>query len=329
MGYQDTEALMVQAVKDYYNNDMSLFYQILHPKAIIMSVGEGQLVQGKDHIIKVFHGDVATDIHYELSDICCMTQRIGVYSCVTLMDCKIITMYPDKVVEIVNQRISIVWKYIHGKAVEREQVPTQGWYALNIHISLAHNIKQKTENYAHVSQALLSERLMAERLMTERVLAEEEKIVLRDSNACVHYVDKSQVVRLETRDRHVVAVLSNGSEIIMKKKISQLEKEFGDDYIRISRKYLVNSKYVERVKNYQLYTIDGAALRIPEEKYREIKQKIERKIGKNQKNAVFEHQKPVLGFLFIMPIERTSIDCYNNFIYYGLTYDGQWDAVMC
>lgn len=266
MNYHDTEGLTVEAVSAYYNNDRSVFLGYLHPKAMVLSISEGQLIEGKDRIVESFQQIKKPSLLYELSGISCMARRIEANSCYVLLDCHIRGTFPNGETESVNQRISVVWKYIKEKYTKKEAVLKEGWYALHVHISVAQKVKKELEYLPHFSESLLAERELQK---------QEDRIALRDVDACVHYVTKKQLVRMETQNRQVVATLNNGSNIRMNQKLSALEKELGERYVRISRTCLVNVDYVVKIKNYQLFLQDQSVIRIPRDRYALVKSEIQ------------------------------------------------------
>lgn len=43
MNYKDTEQLTMNAVKQYYEGNSSLFFECLHPDVVVLSIGKSRL----------------------------------------------------------------------------------------------------------------------------------------------------------------------------------------------------------------------------------------------------------------------------------------------
>ena len=265
MNYRDTEELTVKAITNYYNHDMSTFFQCLHPKADILSVGEGQFVEGAKMIAEKFREDESDNTIYDLEDIKCLARPFGSTACYTIVDCKIMTLFPNDIQELVNERITVLWKYIKKDRIVAERVNAEGWYAMHLHISVAQTLKKEPENYAHASEMVLAQRM---------AVRQEKKMVIKDINSCVYFVPGSQIVYFETSNYHIHAHCLNGKEIIFRKKMTLLEEETKEKFIRINRKHLVNIDYIVKISNYKLYLMADIVLPVPYDNFKETKERI-------------------------------------------------------
>ena len=52
MSYKDTEKMTVDAMQRYYMGDPSLLFEYAHPEIIVLSIGKGQLIKGKEDMIE-------------------------------------------------------------------------------------------------------------------------------------------------------------------------------------------------------------------------------------------------------------------------------------
>ncbi|MDD3369200.1 MAG: LytTR family DNA-binding domain-containing protein [Lachnospiraceae bacterium] len=263
MNYQDTEDMTIQAVKQYYKGNMEFFYLVLHPQAVVLSVGKDQLMVGKDEIMQQMQKKNNTGIRYDVDKISCKAYAVENRICHTVLESYILTYYPDQTIERVNQRVTVLWKYFSEKNAEKGQVEKAGWYAMNIHISVALDMGKKPENAAHFSESKFMEIL--------NIAEKEEKIVLRDIDSCTHYVPASDIIRFEADNHQVIVFLKNKQKLIMSTTLNSLETQVGKDFVRVHRSHMVNVKYVQLVKNYKVTMVDGSVLPIPKEKYTNIK----------------------------------------------------------
>jgi len=151
MNYLDTEKITVEAVTEYYKGNMGIFYQYLHPEIVVISVGKGQILAGRKCVMENMKNGNNLGICYDVEEITCKSYRIDGNSCHTVLDSTILVCYPNQFIERVNQRVTVVWKYIREKDIQKEQVEAEGWYGLQLHISLGKETQQKPLMDAHFS----------------------------------------------------------------------------------------------------------------------------------------------------------------------------------
>lgn len=266
MNYRDTENLVIEAVTQYYQGNLQLFHELLHPEAVLLSVGRGQMFMGKESIQTNLYDGNAAGIRYDIKESSCKVERVERRICYTILDTDMMTYYPNDTAERVNQRFTVLWKYIPKNAAEKEGVVKDGWYAMHIHISIAKETQKPPINSAHLSENVLEEMLAASQ--------KEERIALQDVKGCMHYLPQSQIIRFESADHQTMVYLQRGEVLLLTKKMSQLEKDLADRFIRIHRRHIVNAQYVKQAKNYKLTLEDGTELPIPKEGFARIKKQV-------------------------------------------------------
>ena len=241
---------------------------MLFRSTLLVSVGEGQIMEGKEAVLRNLKNGNDYGIKYKIEEITSKSYRIDNCLCHTIVNSTILTCYPDETLERVDQRVTVVWRYVKAKYQKQENVDKEGWYALQIHISLGRESRQEPVKDAHFSVNTLVEKLM--------LAQNEEKVLLRDVQAGVHYIPRSQIIRFEAADHQSIAMLEDGQELHLSRKLGQLELEFNQDFVRIHRCHLVNARYIKLIKNYRATLTDGTVLPIPKEIYRNVKQAVAR-----------------------------------------------------
>lgn len=63
-------------------------------------------------------------------------------------------------------------------------------------------------------------------------------------------------------------------EFTVRVKISQLEQQLSENFIKIHRSYLVNINAIQEIERFQLRVYNNVWLPIPARKYSEIKKKL-------------------------------------------------------
>lgn len=262
--YRDTEQITIDAVTQYYNGDASLLHQYLHPQMVLLSVGKDQVIEGADEIRKNLRNGNDFGIRYVIENIQCKSYPIVTRCCYTMLESTILVCYPNQTMERVNQRITVNWKYISLKELEKEGVEREGWYGMHLHISLGRETQENPIDASHLSVNTLEEMLIPAQTA--------ERVALRDVTQTVHYITRSKIVRFEAVAHQTVAYLNDGQTITMFRRLKHLEQDMGKSFVRTHRHHLVNAKYVDTARNYKLYQMDGTILPIPRENFRNIKQ---------------------------------------------------------
>jgi hypothetical protein len=262
--YKDTEKITIDAVTQYYMGDATLLHTYIHPQTVLLSVGKGQIIVGADAIRQNLANRNNSGIRYDIESIMCKSYLLATGCCYTMLDSALLVCYPNQMLERVNQRITVIWKYIKEKDLQKEGVAKEGWYGLHLHISIGLETKEAPIDASHLSINKLEE------LMNYAQTA--ERVALRDIKQSVHYISRSKIVRFEAVAHQTVAYLSDGQTITMFRRLKHLEQDLGEGFVRTHRHHLVNARYVEVARNYKLFLTDGTILPIPRESFRKIKQ---------------------------------------------------------
>lgn len=76
----------------------------------------------KKKVMEAFRIENESGISYDIENISCKTYRIEASACYAVLDSDIITCYPNGILIRVNQRLSVIWKYIRERNIEKEGV---------------------------------------------------------------------------------------------------------------------------------------------------------------------------------------------------------------
>lgn len=260
MSYKDTEKMTVDAMQRYYMGDPSLLFEYAHPEIIVLSIGKGQLIKGKEDMIEYLSNDTKGEIQYELTGITCNAYPTGGsnQNCMTVLQLDVTAYYPSGRVTRANQRVTVDWKYFRK--------PEDKWMAMSLHISVASEQKNETNVVAQINENYLYE--------TTELIQEERKYMFKDVLGNSHYTSEMQIVRVQSDIAYSKIFLRDGGMFRVNKMITELEKELGSNFIRIHRKHIINTKYLISMKNYKLTMRDGTELPVSQKNYSEIKKKL-------------------------------------------------------
>lgn len=270
MNYKETEILTINIVETYCKGKWSEFYKRMHPEVVFLSIGKDQLVRGKKNVQELFKNRNESGIDYNVESVKCEAHLIDDKTCFTVLDSNIIVIYSGKRIDCVNQRLSVIWRYISGDELEKENVDEEGWYFMHVHISIAKEGEGTPQNMAHFSEMYLQDYIA--------FANQERKYIFSDAFDKIHRVAESQIMWIKGIKNGSLVQLKNEQFELCKKYLKDLEPELENDFLRIGKSYIVNISYVTMVKNCKAVLCDGSELPISKKNYSEIKKMIESKM---------------------------------------------------
>ena len=110
------------------------------------------------------------------------------------------------------------------------------------------------------------------KIASERLKQDEEKrvTIMCQNHKQVFYLDEIRYLESNAH-RTIIHTLEN--EYVCYEKISELEKKMGDSFVRCHQSFLVNMKYIRRVKNDTFKLEDGYEINISKRRYVKAKEK--------------------------------------------------------
>ena len=151
--------------------------------------------------------------------------------------------------------------------------------------TLNHNGDWKVR-YIHLSDAALLQRYNScsecekgQENYTDRET--EQLIYIKDNDGGDVFVNETELYYIEAMKGVLVFYLKNGT-IHTRESMSNLERRLSGTFIRIHRSYIVNSKYILRIRRYQIFLKDGRELPVPEKKYNYVKERLREVCHANQ-----------------------------------------------
>lgn len=272
--YNITGEILVRAVEEYYKDDMEPMYNLLHPDVTFLLPGRDQLIEGRDELRRIMSLERSKEklaIEYGITEISCKNYKVKNASCYSILQMEIQSLYENRNVLQVNQRIVVNWQY-YRKLKYAENDYREGWFAVQVHVSLAIDTVTPVTSARHIAGAVIEKVLESER--EDRVKGKRYEI--RDIHSQCHYVGKNEIKYIQAESVYSWIYFESGLVIKAYKTLKEFEEELEESgFIRIHRSYLVNSLHIKTVKNYRLTLTDGSVLPISKNRYRQVKDRID------------------------------------------------------
>ena len=81
--------------------------------------------------------------------------------------------------------------------------------------------------------------------------------------------NKSEIIYAES-EGHRCTIHHNSGDYHIYVRLNDLEKAFGDAFLRIHQSFLVNMKYVNRISNYKLTLNNDIVLPVPKARFKQV-----------------------------------------------------------
>ena len=256
MRTKDIADIAVQLVTRYYDNDIQPFLSLLHEDIVWVGPAAGQIIIGRDALIKAFMGE-QNDLHFATHNVVAMPLATGssaVYEVFIML--LVDTFWPDGHTNRVDQRISVT--VCMGKGEPR---------ILHCHISDAIAYDNRDVIYPlHYLQTRDEELLPAGSKRSGR-------LCLRGQRGTLLYLDQDRIVYIETQGRHTLFHTVDGDYESVE-SITTVARNYGDLFLRCHPSYLVNPAFVRESTRFQLVLTGGAIVPVPEKKYAAVKSRL-------------------------------------------------------
>lgn len=266
------EEITKKMLLDYYAGNPRIFFSYLHPDAFLVAVGQGQAFRGYEDIRTNFNAIEESSIRYHISITTLQSWEItpgrayGVY-----LSANVESEAENWKDQGQNERFTGVWRYFEKIAFPDGKVRS-GWFIVSMHCSLA--VQTEGKNYVQYSMGLL-EKWKRQKNLTE-------KHMFRGLNGITYYEWPAQIIRAEAERMYITIHLANGEELIVLRSLNDLERELGENFLRVHRSHLVNIDYVMQVKNYKMMLRNGRVIPIAQRRYNEIRRRFQsKKINQN------------------------------------------------
>lgn len=189
MKYANIEKLTMEIVKQYYQGDTTLFFQYMHPDAVFLSVGKGQIIEGAEAIKRSFTKMKKNPIRYDIVSMTCKSYVTSNRNLYVILQMNITAYFPNGSIQKVNQRLTADWKNYRNQELAGKGV-VAGWLFRNVHLSVAMETHKPSITLTHISENFLYE--------ATGLIRQEKKNGFRDvKTGQVHYVSDSQLVRIQ------------------------------------------------------------------------------------------------------------------------------------
>lgn len=266
----DPEAITNYVVQEYYKENLTPFFAILHPNILFISIGNNQVVEGIKNLETAYqHGmqhSLGQNLQYDILSFNSKEQKVSPVSSNVLIQMQIRSTDALGKQKSVCQRISVNWRKYKKLKFAQDDVRS-GWFAMHIHVSVGIQALQEQNMIQHLAPSIMHD--------SGSIFKEDSKYLICDCKRYKHYVSLPQIVRIFAKELHCYVYMQNGEVIETRKSLQEFEAELSEnEFIRIHKSQIVNRAFVVGINNYKVTMSDGSVFPVPRGKYKAVKSRL-------------------------------------------------------
>nr|WP_294528311.1 LytTR family DNA-binding domain-containing protein [uncultured Blautia sp.] len=252
MNIQETAKFAATILTNYYNNNIRLFLDSCHRDVLWIGPAEKQIIRTKAALVDAFSKE-HHNLKFIMNNLTVTPISTGSNRTCEILLCFLVdTIWPDKSVSRVNQRVQLTFVEENGQPLIKM-----------CHISNAITYDERDNIYpVHYDENYKHYTLAGE--------ARSERLIIKSVNKSLLYLRWSRIIYVESLGSHTLIHTLDGDFESVENLLS-MKKQFSDLFYQIHKCYLINPNHVRELIRFQVTMTDGTVLPVPEKKYTSVK----------------------------------------------------------
>ena len=264
MNQQHIADLSAELIIKYYKNDYMPFLLHMDDEALWYGPAEGQFICGREEMIRVWQAEEHS-LQFSLGNMEVTHITSNSTYCDVMLSFPVTTHYPDREDITLNQRILLTWcervaEDANGEKEKHARI-------LVCHISNPHAKHDDDTIYPKNFHEVYGKHLAAE--------SKGKRIRVHGTDRSDYFFLSDTIIRIEAAHGGKHSVLHTADRAVeVMASVAQLEKQYGNLFLRCHQSYLVNPAYIGSIRRFKLILTDGTELPVPEKKYTAVRDRI-------------------------------------------------------
>lgn len=269
MNNTSLEDLSIRIITEYYRNNIEPALHYIDENIIWVGPRLGQLIRGREELTRFFR-EAKTDLTFELGDIQLYDVSSGTSSWEILLIYEVVTRFPDGTFHVHHQRLHYSWTL--RRCPQPDGTSRRDFRIIMVHISNAKAI-EAVSLYAQSAADSATDALYVH----DESDSSGHRCVLRGRDGSSRYFLAERILYIESTDggRHT-AVHTEAQTIPCMERLSQIQEEYGDCFLRPHISYLVNPLAVDDITRFRLTLKNSETLPIPEKRFTAFRSELNR-----------------------------------------------------
>ncbi|MCR5102376.1 MAG: LytTR family transcriptional regulator [Butyrivibrio sp.] len=263
MNINSVVELSINIITDYYNNDLTKFFEYMDDDVLWIGPAERQWISGKQNLVDAFANE-NNILTFKMGNISATFIQTSRTCCEIILKYLVLTNYPDGQVLQHNQRLQFTWVEKSVKDSTDKQLRIK-----LLHISNSFPYDKRDNIYPiHYESVADSNYEIAPSTSGPRLL-------VRDKSQSMHFLSVNTIMWIESYDNSTHTLIHMEDEdLVSIEALSVIASKNCPSLIRTHSSYMVNPLYVKKISRFQIEMTNGTVLPVPEKKYTAVKKEL-------------------------------------------------------
>lgn len=254
-------------INEYYKNNIQPFLNAFSEKCLWIGPAQGQMIHTKKKLLTAFSQE-NNQLTFEVQNMHIIPIPSGLDSLDVVLTFTVLSYYPNGEIIAFQQRIEMLW-------VEETNIDTQGnsnkdYFIRLCHISNEYPYDERDTIYPnHFSELDIAKIYTIKTRMS--------KFALKGLYGSYFYLSGDTIMWIESKGSHSLIHTRNMVYECLETLTTVTEK-YPENLYKIHASYAINPAYVLEIGRFYVILDDGKQLNIPEKKYTQTRDEINRRI---------------------------------------------------
>lgn len=259
-------------ITEYYKNNIQPFLNAFSEKCLWIGPAQGQMIRTKEKLLAAFSQE-NHQLSFKMQNLQIIPVSAGNSALDVVLHFTIITYYPNGEAITFQQRLELLWVEESSKDADGNTV--KEYFIRVCHISNEYPYDERDSIYPnHFDELDIAKIYIVKTKMS--------KFALKGLYGSYFYLSGDTIMWLESKGAHSLIHTRNKVYEALETVTSVADK-YPDTLCKIHASYAVNPAYISEIGRFYVCMDDGKRLNIPEKKYTQTRDELNRRIERLNK----------------------------------------------
>lgn len=254
-------------ITEYYKNNIQPFLNALSEKCLWIGPAQGQMIHTKKKLLDAFSQE-NNQLTFEMQNLQIIPIAAGASALDVVLHFTIISYYPNGETIVFQQRVELLW--VEETVKDEDGNNTKEYFVRVCHISNEYPYDDRDTIYPNHFDELDIAKIYT-------VQTKMSKSALKGLYGSYFYLSGHTIMWLESKGSHSLIHTRNKVYESLE-SITAVANKYPDFLCKIHASYAVNPAYISEIGRFYVCMDDGKQLNIPEKKYTQTRDELNRRI---------------------------------------------------